>query len=623
MNTSRTVPTAPDDTFEALLTYLRDERGADFTGYKRPSLTRLINRRMQTAGVDSYDAYLDHLQVEPDELKSLLDTLLINVTAMFRDPAAWEEIRENLLPIMLAQLEPDEPIRVWSAACATGEEAYTLAIVLHEILGDEEYLRRVKVYATDADEGALQIARQGRFSATSLEPLTDAQRELYFQPEGKQFRFRPDLRQTIIFGRHDLLQDAPISRVLLLTCRNVLMYFNTDTQARVLERFPFALHEHGILMLGKAEMLLTQSQMFTPVNLSQRIFKARNMARSSRLAALAVGGPGRDIHLRRVTGAAFVAAPDAQLVIDSHGVLTLFNDRAERDLGLARPDLGKPFNELALATRPLDLRGAVAAVQASGQAADYRDVHWVQGAATHWNIRVAPLPDGADVIGVHVVFQDVTSVQALCEQLERAHHDLSTAYEEVQSASEELETANEELQSAVEELETTNEELQSTNEELETMNEEMQSTNEELQALNDELRDRTLQVDDSNGFLQSILEGLDIAVVVVDGDYRVQLWNSGAERLTGLRAFEAEGLLLLDVGLGLPVDEMHAALRGVISGELTVGEVVADVPNRFGRTSRRTLRATSLRNNAKGAVVTFEDSDYTDQTPIALNPPST
>jgi two-component system CheB/CheR fusion protein len=224
---------------------------------------------------------------------------------------------------------------------------------------------------------------------------------------------------------------------------------------------------------------------------------------------------------------------------------------------------------------------------------------------------------------VHVVFQDVTSVQALCEQLERAHHDLSTAYEEVQSASEELETANEELQSAVEELETTNEELQSTNEELETMNEEMQSTNEELQALNDELRDRTLQVDDSNGFLQSILEGLDIAVIVVDGGYRVQLWNSGAERLTGLRAFEAEGLLLLDVGLGLPVDEMHAALRGVISGELTVGEVVADVPNRFGRTSRRTLRATSLRNNAKGAVVTFEDSDYTDQTPIALNPPST
>lgn len=198
---------------------------------------------------------------------------------------------------------------------------------------------------------------------------------------------------------------------------------------------------------------------------------------------------------------------------------------------------------------------------------------------------MAPLPDGGDIIGMHVVFQDVTSEQGLREQLHLAHHDLSTAYEDVQSASEELET-----------------------------------TNEELQAINDELRDRTRQVDDSNGFLQSILDALDIAVAVVDGDYRVQLWNFGAERLTELRAFEAEGLLLLDVGLELPIDEVHAARRGVIAGEIATGEVVADVSNRFGRTSRRTLRATSLRNNAKGAVVTFEDVD---QTPMALNPPST
>jgi two-component system CheB/CheR fusion protein len=607
MESSSTIPS--DDAFEALLAYLRDERSADFTGYKRPSLTRLVNRRMQSVGIADYDAYLDHLQVEPDELKSLLDALLINVTALFRDPSAWAELRDNLLPVLLAQLDPDEPVRAWSAACATGEEAYTLAMVLHELLGDTEYLRRVKVYATDADEGALQTARQGRFSAAALEPLTDKQRTTYFETDGDQFRFRQDLRQAIIFGRHDLLQDAPISRVVLLTCRNVLMYFNPDTQTRVLERFPFALHDRGLLMLGKAEMLLTQSQLFTPVNLSQRIFKARQVARSSRLAALAIGGPGRDVHLRRVTEAAFVAAPDAQVVIDSHGVLTLFNDRAERDLGLARPDLGRPFIELGLATRPLDLRGVVASVQASGVPADYHDVHWPQGAATHWNIRVAPLPDGGDVIGVHIVFQDVTSEQALRGQLARAHHDLSTAYEEVQSASEELETTNEELQSAVEELETTNEELQSTNEELETMNEELQSTNEELQALNDELRERTMQVDDSNGFLQSILEGLDMAVVVVDGDYRVQMWNSGAEQLTGLRAFEAEGLLLLDVGLGLPVDEMHSALRAVISGESARGEVVAEVANRFGATSRRVLRATSLRHNARGAVVTFEDSE--------------
>jgi two-component system CheB/CheR fusion protein len=600
-------PTLVQEDFEALLSYLRDHRGADFTGYKRPSLQRLLDRRLQAAGVQSYDAYVDRLQVEPAELQALLDALLINVTALFRDPDAWAELRDNLLPGTLAALDPDEPVRVWSAACATGEEAYTLAILLHELLGDEGYKRRVKVYATDIDENALQTARAGRFAATALEPLTDTQRSTYFEADAGHVRFRQDLRPSLIFGRHDLLQDAPISRVTVLTCRNVLMYFNGETQARVLERFPFALHEHGLLMVGKAEMLLTHSELFTPVSLRHRIFKARRVAGASRLAALAVGGPGRDTHLRRATEAAFVAAPDAQLVIDASGTLTLFNDRAERDLGLARPDLGRLFVGLEIATQPLDLRGTVASVQASGQPLETQSVAWTRGGTTHWDVRVAPLHDGSDVIGVQVVFQDVTQQHALRRQLEQLHHDLSTAYEEVQTSSEELETTNEELQSAIEELETTNEELQSTNEELETMNEELQSTNEELQALNDELRDRTMQVDEANVFLHGVLEGVDLAIVVVDADYRVQLWNSGAERVTGLRAYEAEGLLLLDIALHLPVDQVHRALRTVVTGEQSRAEVVGTGTDRFGQDHRRVLTAIALPTESRGALVTLVD----------------
>jgi two-component system CheB/CheR fusion protein len=600
-------PTLVHEDFEALLAYLRDHRGADFTGYKRPSLQRLVDRRLQAAGVQSYSAYIDRLQVEPAELQALLDALLINVTGFFRDPESWAELRDTLLPAMLAALDPGEPVRVWSAACAAGEEAYTLAIVLHELLGDDDYKRRVKVYATDVDEDALQTARAGRFSATALEPLTDLQRSTYFETDAGQFRFRQDLRPSLIFGRHDLLQDAPISRVSLLTCRNVLMYFNSETQTRVLERFPFALHEHGLLMVGKAEMLLTHSELFTPVSLRHRIFKARRVARASRLAALAVGGPGRDTHLRRVTEAAFVAAPDAQLVIDASGILTLFNDRAERDLGLARPDLGRPFAGLEIATEPLDLRGTVASVQASGQPLETQAVPWTRGSTTHWDVRVAPLNDGTDVIGVQVVFQDVSRQYALRQQLEQLHHDLSTAYEEVQSSSEELETTNEELQSAIEELETTNEELQSTNEELETMNEELQSTNEELQALNDELRDRTLQVDDANIFLHGVLEGVDLAIMVVDGDYRVQLWNTGAEQVSGLRAFEAEGLLLLDIPLDLPVADVHRVLRTVVTGEQSRAEVEGTVTNRFGKDQRRLLTAIALPTESRGALVTLVD----------------
>jgi two-component system CheB/CheR fusion protein len=604
-------PGTSDEAFEALLEYLRDSRGADFTGYKRPSLTRLVNRRMRAVGVDSYAEYVDLLQVESGELSSLLDTLLINVTSVFRDPAAWDLLRTQLLPDALASLRPDEPVRVWSAACATGEEAYSLAILLHELLGDEAYKRRVKVYATDIDEGALAVARAGRYPVERLEGLSPEQLDGYFELDGDAYRFRADLRPSLIFGRHDLLTDAPISRVLLLSCRNALMYFTSETQTRVLERFAFALHDAGLLLLGKAEMLLTQSQLFTPVSLTQRVFTARRRPPpAARLAVLAAGGPGSDV--ARVAEAAFVAAPAAQLVLDASGVVTMINERAEEQLRLTPDHLGRVFAELDVSYRPLELRGAVGAVQASGEPVHLSGVSWTDetGGARWWDVSVTPLRDGDDVLGVHLVFDDVTERQLAGARLDQLEHDLSTAYEELQSSSEELETTNEELQSAVEELETTNEELQSTNEELETMNEELQSTNEELQTLNDELRDRTRQVDDANTFLEGILGALDIAVVVVDADHRVALWNGGAERLTGLRSHEAVDRRLLDLPLNVPADALRRLLLDAVLDGGALEPLVVHVRDRFGHPQLRRVAASALRpvgGERPGAVVTISD----------------
>ena len=604
-------PAPPDETFERLLVYLRDARGADFTGYKRPSLQRLVERRMHTAGVPDYQAYLDLLEVEAAELPLLLDTLLINVTAMFRDPAVWDLLRAELLPALLSALGPDEPVRVWSAACATGEEAYSLAIVLHELLGDEDYRRRVKVYATDIDEAALASARAGRFSASALEPLTPQQLSTYFEREGEIWRFRSDLRHSLIFGRHDLLQDAPISRVLLLACRNVLMYFTPETQTRVLERFSFALHKEGLLLLGRAEMLLTQSHLFTPADLPHRVFRSRRSASAGVLAGLAVGGPPRDVTLRRTTEAAFAAAPGAQVVLDAQGLVTLLNEGAHRMLGLSRRAIGRRFVDLDLAGMPVDLRGPLADVQSQGEPIELRDVQWSQGSTpTCWDIRIAPLAADAGVLGIHLVFEDRTERAELRQRVDQMHHDLSTAYEELQTSSEELEATNEELQSAIEELETTNEELQSTNEELETMNEELQSTNEELQTVNDELRDRTMEIDRSNAFLHGILEGLDVAVAVIDNNHRVQLWNTAAEQLSGLRAFETEGVLLLELSLGLPAeDTLHALREVVVRGR---SRVSLEVPllDRLGNRQLRRVGVSRLQDvtgQTRGAVVTLSD----------------
>ena len=262
--------TEPDPQFEALLTYLKEARGFDFTGYKRSSLMRRVSRRMSQAGIESYSDYLDHLQVHPDEFTALFNTILINVTGFFRDPEAWDHLRAEVLPPIIAG---EGPIRIWSAGCASGQEAYTLAIAFAEALGPEEFRRRVKIYATDVDEDGLNQARHASYNEREITGLPPEYGERYFEVVGTRYTFRSDLRRSVIFGRNDLIQDAPISRIDLLVCRNALMYFNAETQSRILSRFHFALAAEGVLFLGKAEMLLSHGDLFTPVDLKRRIFR--------------------------------------------------------------------------------------------------------------------------------------------------------------------------------------------------------------------------------------------------------------------------------------------------------------------------------------------------------------
>lgn len=612
----------PDDDladvdFEELLGFLRESRGVDFTGYKRTSLRRLVARRMRTAGIDDVRDYLDRLEVDPAEVRALFDSLLINVTAFFRDASTWAALRDLLVPALLGSLGPDEPVRVWSAACASGEEAYSLAILLHEQLGDEAFTARVKVYATDVDHDALATARAGRYSAAALEPLTEAQRATYFVLDNGAHLFRPDLRQNLIFGRHDLLADAPISRVQLLVCRNVLMYFTAETQARILERFAFALDKHGLLVLGRAEMLLTHSGLFSAVDLPHRVFRSNRRAASGRSFGFGPAALARQAVSRQVTAAAFSSAPDAQVVLDAETRVALVNDTAQRQLGVPKEDIGRLFADLPLAHRPVDLRPVVAAVLASGEQAAVQDVRWPRSTDSDqwWDVQVTPLRGAESPLGVTIHFVDVTRSHQLAEELSRAHSELEEADEELQSSSEELETTNEELHSAIEELEATNEELHSTNEELETMNEELQSTNEELQTVNDELRERTGEIGEVNAFLEGILAGIDTAVAVVDTDLQVLVWSARCEQLWGLRAFEVEGRPLMILDGGMPVEALAAAARAALrTGEQQATETTMTT-SRLGRPSVVRSSASPLRDRAgqlRGAILTMEEHPLED-----------
>jgi two-component system CheB/CheR fusion protein len=273
---------------EVLLEYLKDSRGFDFRGYKRSSLMRRINKRMGDVQIDSYADYHGYLEANTAEAERLIDAILINVTGFFRDPDTWSYVQEEVIPGLVAHKDVAEPIRVWSAGCASGEEAYTLAIILAEALGADEFRARVRIYATDVDEAALDTARHATYPASACADVPSRFLEKYFERAGTRVTLRNDLRRSVVFGRNDLVQDAPILRIDVLSCRNALMYFEAPTQARVLSRFFLALNEGGYLLLGKAEALLAQGNTFTPVDLTRRVFQKVVRGHVPRRAAVSV-----------------------------------------------------------------------------------------------------------------------------------------------------------------------------------------------------------------------------------------------------------------------------------------------------------------------------------------------
>jgi two-component system, chemotaxis family, CheB/CheR fusion protein len=611
--------TAPNDLqyFDYILQHLQQARGFDFTAYKRPSLVRRVLRRMQAVGTSTYEEYYDHLQLHEAEFSALFNTILINVTGFFRDPDVWEYLRTDVLPRTFADRSAEEPFRVWSAGCASGQEAYTILLLLAELLGPEAVRDRVKVYATDADEEALNEARLATYSDREVEGVPPALLEKYFDRSATSYTIRRDLRRSVIFGRHDLLQDAPISRVDLLMCRNTLMYFNADAQERILARFFFSLNPAGHILLGRAEMLFSHPTMFTAVDLKRRFFTvARKTGHRERLFLLAQTGREASGHAMpvqsRLREAAFESDRAPQIVINADGAVVAANAPARELFGLSTDDVGRFIRELDVAYRPVDLKAAVEKAIQIREEVTLREVPSRIGDEPRlFTVTVTPLFDDArTTIGVRATYLDVTEVKSLQVQLQQSRQELETAYEELQSTNEELETTNEELQSTVEELETTNEELQSTNEELETMNEELQSTNEELQAMNDELRSRSTELNSANAFLESVFASLRSAVIVVDKDFRIQVWNQRSADLWGVRPDEAEGTHLLDLDVGFDVTELRQPVREVINGTSDHRELTVSGNNRRGKPILCRITIGPLREfdrTAHGAILLIDE----------------
>jgi two-component system CheB/CheR fusion protein len=563
-------PTRPDDErlLRGFLDQLRDRSGIDFGSYKRATILRRLQRRMVATGQTKLRDYVRHVQSNPEEYQRLTASFLIKVTEFFRDRDLFDQLRETVIPQLIADArERDNELRVWSAGCATGEEAYSLAILIADALGDELDAFNVRIFATDVDGEAIAFARRGVYTENALAEMPHDIVERHFTKVADGYEVKKRIRAITVFGQHDLGQRAPFPRVDLALCRNVLIYFTTELQKRALQLFAFSLRDGGFLVLGKAESTTPLAEYFVLAHPRLKIYRRqgdRVLIPPTRIRDSAPLIPARPSagkragwidatlaksrELPRPPSAAekaenqLLRLPVGVVVVDRVYDIQSINATARRLLGIHGAAIGSDLVHLVPQVAAEVCRSVIDAAFRGDDAEGTASVPTATAAGPEVrSIRITGHVLSADPTtaseSVTLVITDVTVETARRRELEEtlareraerdqlvergrqtaashaqlleANAELTTANAELRSANEELLVANEEVQAATEEVETLNEELQATNEELETLNEELQATVEELNTTNDDLQARNLEAlastDGSNPQVRAIL----------------------------------------------------------------------------------------------------------------------
>lgn len=600
-----------EHTLTTLVETLAEERGLDLRGYKHSSLGRRIRRRMEELGIGSFGEYLTYIRKKPAEPGNLLNAVLINVTRFFRDPQAWDFLAREVLPALFRGKRPGDVFRVWCAGCATGEEAYSMALLLFEMLGNQLREFDIKIYATDNDEQALSVARRAEYPADALRTVRPEIRARYFTGEAT-LRVAREVRRLVIFGRSNILSDAPISHVDLLVCRNLLIYFDPAAQARIMARFRYALNEGGVLFLGKAESQLKRDADFTPINARWRIFRrglGRKEPERPNSSANKHMEPAEKPHqeLERIKlfyDTILDPLEPGVLVLDAADTVITDNDKALSLWGMRSKLAGRKLVETELWQKCPDLEEYLEQSRREGP----KTVRFECNASpsTALSVTIRPILSGSSSgrVGTLIYMENVTSRVTLQSTIE----ELETTGEELQSANEELETTNEELQSTNEELETTNEELQSTNEELETTNEELQSLNEELETTNEELSSRTRELDELNARYLEMIERMPWPVFLINHDALIFMFNSAAQKLFGFAPPSEHGMSLEQ----LPLDSRtrQAMLRRheqvLRTGKESSMRDWQIITNRFEGKTSIIFTPLSAPGSGQGVIVMFQ-----------------
>ncbi|HEY0877492.1 MAG TPA: CheR family methyltransferase [Zeimonas sp.] len=614
-------------TLREILLLLRARTGHDFRRYKRATLLRRLERRLQVHGVPTLPAYLQLLQRDTDEAHSLLKDLLIGVTNFFRNPEAFDALMHEAIPKMFEQAG-DVGVRAWVAGCSSGEEAYSVAMLLCEHASTLPYTPRIQVFATDIDEVAIEIARVGQYPAAIEADVPAARLRRFFdRNDGDHYRIRKEVREKVMFAPHNLLRDPPFSRLDLVCCRNLLIYLDREVHSSVLEGFHFALRPGGFLFLGSSESVDTAPDLFTIVDKKYRIFRSTAVARAQRplprfdatpvparpLAALDAGAPPRqrsagDLH-RRLS-----AKYAASILVDADGDVLDVSNEASRYLRVGVGELSRQLVNLVLPELRAELRAAVFHSLGEGRAVRSRSVRVERGGGSYRvGMTARPVDDndsGARML--LVLFEEVEDedqravadgsdenpvVAQLEEELRRTRDQLQTTIEQSDTSTEELKASNEELQAI-------NEELRAATEELETSKEELQSINEELLTVNAELKTKIEEKGKINDDLQNLISATDIATVFVDRAMTVKRFTPSATRLFNLIPGDV-GRSLLDIRHRLHYDSLASDAADAFQSLRVIEREVDSEDGRWYLA--RVMPYRTLEDRIDGAVLSFVD----------------
>lgn len=618
---------------------IRKSTGVDFSNYRHTTIRRRIQRRMIVHKIDTLPYYVKHVQQNPAELKALYQDMLINVTSFFRNPAVFDALKTRVFPALLKNRSAETPLRIWAAGCSSGEETYSLAIVLLEFLGDRASSIPVQIFGSDVSDVGINKARDGLYPENIQGDVPAERLRRFFTKVEGGYRINKNVRDICIFAQHNLLADPPFSQLDLISCRNVLIYLEASLQKQVVSLFHYALKPHGFLVLGNAESVGVMTNLFALEDRANKIY-----GRRSTVPRPAVGfSMGR--HLERIEPGARPAAvarepswnaAEAQKEFDRRllqqfspaavfvdDALEVVHSRGNVDPYLKLSPGRATLSVLKMAREGLqiELRNAITRVKKEHitvrrEHVEVKTDHAVRDA----NFEIIPMRV-ADTREPYlmIVFEEAGSERPPMgkgrvkpipneypsKRIIKLQQELASTTEYLHTVIENQEATNEELQSANEEVLSSNEELQSTNEELETAKEELQSANEELTTVNDELRSRNHEITQANNDLNNLLTSIDVAVVMLGGDLAIRRFTPEAQKLLGLIPGDM-GRPFSNINAGLNMGDLQKVVAQVMSDSIPLEQSVGV---RSGKAYR--MRVTPYRtsdNKVEGAVLTFRPS---------------